>query len=662
MRRTAILLLSASLAAAVPALAAPVASDGTIRMGDVAFDALARRQAVDRMAADFAATGRFGAVLEGGPALLAAQPDNRVLRHLLAAAQAAAGQDRDARAVLGKDVPAPDEVWGQIAAALLARQAGDLATARSAADAAIAADPDHAYARNVAGTVAALQDDLPGAANHFAAAVARGPEGAPFLTNLGVALARLGDGDRAGQALGRAVQLAPGDCSALIALADLQGPGGAPLLERCLRSDPAHADAAARLVAAHLAGQDADAARRVLDRHRAIIAEPDLTEARIALHKGDGTAAAAALSRRDPSPDRALMMALALALTGDHDAALGQARQAGAADPSGLVAGGLALAAGQRPEGMSGDHPLGRAFAALADAGQAADADVLDALIRANEPLPGLRFEGMAPADMAALGDAAVRRPLVMGMTLEGAGLAGPARDAFAAAAAAAPGAALPEFLRARSLVDADRPAALAGLDRALAASPAMGAGHRLKADLLARAGQGDAALDHLAAALAVHDDLNGRLMQGVLAEGTGRADLAEAAYERAVALDPQSFVALNQLAWFLAERNRDLDRALDLAIRADGLKPGNASILDTKGWLLLRTGRTDDAVAALRAAHEADGGRRAGITLHLAQAEAAAGNRPRAAQLLRGIAETAPPSDPARAEAAALLARIAEG
>ena len=68
------------------------------------------------------------------------------------------------------------------------------------------------------------------------------------------------------------------------------------------------------------------------------------------------------------------------------------------------------------------------------------------------------------------------------------------------------------------------------------------------------------------------------------------------------------------------------------------------------------------EAVAALRAALEADGGRRAGITLHLAQAEAAAGNRPRAAQLLRGIAETAPAADAARAEAAALLARIAEG
>lgn len=661
MRKTALLLLTASLAAASPVLAAPVVSDGAIRMGDFAFDALSRKQALDRMAADFAATGNYGPLVEAGQEMMATGPDIPA-RHLVAAARAAAGQAGAAREAMGDAAPRPDEAWGQIAAALLARQDGDLATAGTAAEAAIAADPANAYARNVAGTVSVLQGDLPAAANHFAAAVERGPEGAPFLTNLGVVLAELGDGDRAAQALERAVQLAPDACSALVALAGLRGGAGAPLLERCLTSDPTHADAAARLVGAHLAADDPEAARRALDRHRDAIARPDLAEARIALHAGDGPGAAAALARLDASPERALMMALALAVAGDHDAALGQARQADKADPSGLVGAGLAAALGQAPGNGASGHPLGQVFAALADPGQAGDTEVLAALIRAGEPLPGLRFEGMAPADMAALRDPAVRRPLMIGMMLEGAGLARPARDAFAAAVAAAPGAALPELLHARGLIDTDRPAALAGLDRALAASPDMAAAHRLKADLLARAGQGDAALDHLAAALAVHDDPNGRLMQGVLAEGTGRDDLAQTAYERAIAMDPRSFAALNQLAWFLARQNRDLDRALDLASRADGLSPGNASILDTKGWLLFLTGRTDDAVAALRAAHDADGGRRVEITLHLAQAEAAAGNLPRAADLLRGIAETAPVSDPARAEAAALLARIAKG
>lgn len=662
MPKIVILLLAASLTAALPARAAPVASDGIPRMGDMALDALSRRQAVDRLAGDLAATGNIGPLLQEGERLLTAQPDNRLLRHLVAAARAAGDQDRAARAAMGDAAPTGSEPWGQIAMALLYRQAGDLATARAAAGAAIAADPANAYARNVAGTIALLQGDLPGAAKHFAAAVERGPQGAPFLTNLGLALAGLGDLDRAAQALDRAVGLAPGDCSALLALAALQGPAGAPLLARCLEADPTHSDAAARLIQAHLAAGHPDAARRVLDRHRGILAEPDLAQAQIALHAGQGAAATEALSRLDPSPNRALLMALAAAVAGDLPAALDQARQAGGADPSGLVAMGLSVALEQGPGRSPADHPLARAFAALAELGQATDAQVLAALTRAGEPLPGLRFEGMVPADLAALHDDAVSRPLVLGMMLDSAGLAVPARAAFAAAVAAAPGAALPELLHARSLGDTDRSVALDGLDRALAASPGLAAAHRLKADLLARAGQGDGALDHLASALSVHEDLSGRLMQGVLAEDTGRDDLARTAYERAVELDPRSFVALNQLAWFLARQNRDLDHALDLALRADSLQPGNASILDTKGWLLFLTGRTGDAVAALRAAHDVDGGRRPEIALHLAQAEAAAGNLPRATELLRGIAAATPPSDPARQEAAALLARIAGG
>ncbi|TBN44104.1 tetratricopeptide repeat protein [Paracoccus subflavus] len=662
MPKIVILLLAASLAAALPVDAAPVASDGTARMGDMAMDALSRRQAVDRLAGDLGATGNIGPLLQEGEGLLSAQPDNRLLRHLVATARAAAGQDRAARLAMGDAAPTEAEPWGQIAMALLSRQAGDLATARTAAGAAIAADPANAYARNVAGTIAALHGDLPGAANHFAAAVERGPKGAPFLTNLGIVLAELGDIGRAAQALGRAVELAPDDCPALMALAALQGPAGAPLLARCLEADPGHSDAAARLIQAHLSGGDPDAARRVLDRHRGILAEPGLAQAQIALHEGQGATATAALSRLDPSPDRALLLALAAAMAGDLAAARDHARQAEGVDPSGLVAMGLTVAMGQKPGGNLPDHPLGRAFAALAGVGQVPDGQVLDALTRTGEPLPGLRFEGMAPADLAPLHDDAVRRPLVLGMMLDSAGLAGPARDAFAAAAASKPGAALPELLQARSLGDTDRAAALAGLDRALAASPRLAAAHRLKADLLARAGQGDGALDHLALALAVHDDLNGRLMQGVLAEGTGQDDLARTAYERAVDLDPRSFVALNQLAWFLARQNRDLDRALDMALRADSLQPGNASILDTKGWLLFLTGRTGDAVAALRAAHDADGGRRPEIALHLAQVEAAAGNLPRATELLRDIAAAVPESDSARQEAAALLARIAGG
>lgn len=661
MRKTFALLLAAGLSASGSIHAAPVTSDGIPRMADIALETLARRQQRDRLIQDFAARGDYGALVSLGERLLAAQPQDNELRQLVAAAHAAVGQRAEAEHLLEGSAPGPDQAWGLIARALLARQAGDLPAAEAAARRAIAADPGNAYARNVAGTVAVLRGDLPRAAAHFAAAVERGPEGAPFLANLGATLAELGDAAGAGQALDRALQLAPDDCGALITAAGLRTAQAGTLLTRCLTADPGHPLAAARLVETHLAQGDVETARATLARHADTIADPALVQARIALHAGEAAELDAALARVPPSSQRALLQALAAALRGDLDGALDQAAAAQEADLSGLVRLGLTVAAGQRPDpDQHRDHPQARLFAALGDLGARPDTQVLADLVATGEALPWLRFEGLSATDLAPLHDAAVRRPLVLALMFESAGLSQPSRTAYEQATAAAPEGALMTFLQARNLIALDRSAALAALDRALAAAPGFAAAHRLKADLLARTGQNGPALEHLAAALAVHEDATGRLMQGVLAETAGRDDLAREAYERSVVLAPQSFAGLNQLAWFLASRNTDLDRALALAQQADGLQPGNASILDTKGWIQFLTGRTQEALATLRAAHQADGGRRPEIALHLARAEAAAGNLPRATALLQAIAGSGP--DPIRAEAAALLAEIGRG
>jgi Flp pilus assembly protein TadD len=147
--------------------------------------------------------------------------------------------------------------------------------------------------------------------------------------------------------------------------------------------------------------------------------------------------------------------------------------------------------------------------------------------------------------------------------------------------------------------------------------------------------------------------------MEGVLAEHVGDDAAARAAYERVLALEPANVVALNQLAWFLAAREIELDRALELAGQADALQPGNASVLDTKGWVLFLGGDEQAAVETLREAHAIDGGQRSLIALHLARAEAAAGDRPRAVAILRELAERDPVRDPVAAEAAALLAEL---
>ena len=78
-----------------------------------------------------------------------------------------------------------------------------------------------------------------------------------------------------------------------------------------------------------------------------------------------------------------------------------------------------------------------------------------------------------------------------------------------------------------------------------------------------------------------------------------GYADSAAAAYEKAIELDPNDSDSMNGLAWLLAERGADLDRALRLGTRATELDPNGAN-LDTLGWVHFKRGDFDAAVTVL--------------------------------------------------------------
>ncbi len=77
----------------------------------------------------------------------------------------------------------------------------------------------------------------------------------------------------------------------------------------------------------------------------------------------------------------------------------------------------------------------------------------------------------------------------------------------------------------------------------------------------------------------------------GTLYDLSGDRPAAFEQYESAVRLDPNLSVAKNNLAYLLAEENRELDRALDLAREAKQLLPDNASASDTLGWVLHKKG-----------------------------------------------------------------------
>ncbi len=86
------------------------------------------------------------------------------------------------------------------------------------------------------------------------------------------------------------------------------------------------------------------------------------------------------------------------------------------------------------------------------------------------------------------------------------------------------------------------------------------------------------------------------------------RFNEASAIFERLLELDPNNPTVLNYYAYMNAERNADLDRAMNMVEHALAQAPANGAFLDTKGWVLYRLGRYDEAKAYLERALEAEG------------------------------------------------------
>ena len=78
--------------------------------------------------------------------------------------------------------------------------------------------------------------------------------------------------------------------------------------------------------------------------------------------------------------------------------------------------------------------------------------------------------------------------------------------------------------------------------------------------------------------------------------DGCGKKEEAGRAYRATLRLDPDNAIAMNNLAFLLAERDEDLDQALDLARRAGELAPEDADMIDTAGWIQLKRKQTDAA------------------------------------------------------------------
>ena len=104
--------------------------------------------------------------------------------------------------------------------------------------------------------------------------------------------------------------------------------------------------------------------------------------------------------------------------------------------------------------------------------------------------------------------------------------------------------------------------------------------------------------LDDAIAAFRRSKDFSGKasLQLALVLDGTGRTQLAEEEYKALVADDPSNSVALNNLAYRLAEREDQLDKALQYALSAQKSVPESPDIADTVGWIYLKKKMSDQA------------------------------------------------------------------
>lgn len=431
--------------------------------------------------------------------------------------------------------------------------------------------------------------------------------------------------------------------------------------ERALALDPTLVPAARALAELDVADNNADAARR---RYEAMIARaprnaaPPLALAELQLRTGAKPADVVPTLRSavaaDPSSlDARLALVSALTRAGDPRGALAAARDASAALPDRVpllqALAALQAEAGERQQVREtlrrlaqltpGDAaPLQRV--AAAQAGRKNYDAALDTLRIAKEVAP-------ANADVA-------RDLIVVHLA---AGRPDDALQEARAVWAAAPRSAAGWLLESQVHEHQRRfDEAESALRQGLKAEPASGVlAARLHGVLLA-AGKAADAESHARRWIAEHPkDTVFRTQIGDRALAAKQYDVAAGHYRAVLAVEPDSVVALNNLAW-IGGRSND-PKALQYAERAVKLAPRSAAVLDTMGTLLVAQGDAKRGVDYLaRAARLAPA--RADIRLNYAKALTQAGLRDEARRELEALQAT-PSEFPGKSEVPALLSAL---
>ena len=95
--------------------------------------------------------------------------------------------------------------------------------------------------------------------------------------------------------------------------------------------------------------------------------------------------------------------------------------------------------------------------------------------------------------------------------------------------------------------------------------------------------------------------DTRALMLSALIYEKMNDFSKARDTYEKLLSANPDFAPALNNLAYMCAERFNEVDKAYDLAQKARALRPGEAAIADTLGWILYKRGDYQQSLTLLQ-------------------------------------------------------------
>ncbi len=127
--------------------------------------------------------------------------------------------------------------------------------------------------------------------------------------------------------------------------------------------------------------------------------------------------------------------------------------------------------------------------------------------------------------------------------------------------------------------------------------------------------------------------------------DAAGQRELARPMYEQILKIQPDHPIALNNLAYMLAESGADLDQALTMAQRAKQKMPQDSNVADTLGWIYIKKNLADSAIGIFSELVRAEPGKST-YHYHLAMALAQKGDKIAAKKELEAALKEKPAKD----------------